>query len=186
MIRTCPYYATIARNPIFKDEKLNLSIFELNKIDQQKPIFSSENDFETAKPNWTDSANKSKEQAYSGSFSEKIDEFSVSCTIALDSLLSDSTSQLVISSKLKIFAVNSSECNLVISIDSDGNQYFWKGYDLSKYVKSKTSWWTASLNEIVGRSEIKKNSMLRIYVWNNKKNEIYIDDFKVEVFSVAN
>jgi len=181
-----PYYATIARNPIFKDEKLNLSIFELNKIDQQKPIFSSENDFETAKPNWTDSANKSKEQAYSGSFSEKIDEFSVSCTIALDSLLSDSTSQLVISSKLKIFAVNSSECNLVISIDSDGNQYFWKGYDLSKYVKSKTSWWTASLNEIVGRSEIKKNSMLRIYVWNNKKNEIYIDDFKVELFSIAN
>ena len=77
-----PYYATIAKNPVFKDEKLNLSIFELNKIDQRKRIFSSENDFETAKPNWADSANKSKEQAYSGSFSEKIGEFSVSCTIS--------------------------------------------------------------------------------------------------------
>jgi len=181
-----PFYATTAENPVFKDEKLNLSIYELNKIDERKRLFSTENDFESAKLYWAEASDKSNEQAYSGSFSEKIGEFSVGCTIALDSLLPDSTKRIVVSPKLRIFAVNSSECNLVISIDSDGKQYFWKGYDLSKYVKSKTSWWLASLNEIVGRSEIQKNSVMRIYIWNNKKNEIYIDDFKVEIFSIAN
>lgn len=181
-----PYYATTAENPVFKDEKLNLSIYELNKIDKRNRLFSTENDFESAKLYWVESPNKSNEQAYSGSFSEKIGEFSAGCTVAFDSLLSDSIQQIVISPKLKIFAINSSECNLVISIDSGGKQYFWKGYDLSKYVKSKTSWWPASINEVVNRSIIQKNSTMRIYIWNNKKNEIFIDDFKVEVFSIAN
>jgi hypothetical protein len=180
-----PAFATNAVNPVFKDEKLNLSIFGLNKTDGLKRLYSTENDFESAKPYWAESSNKSKEQAYSGSFSEKIGEFSSGCSIALDSLLSDSIKRIVVSPKLRIFAINSSECNLVISIDSGGKQYFWKGYDLSKYVKSKTSWWPASLNETIGRPEIHKNSTMRVYIWNNKKNEIYIDDFKVEVFSIA-
>ena len=40
-----PFYATTAENPVFKDEKLNLSIYELNKIDERKRLFSTENDF---------------------------------------------------------------------------------------------------------------------------------------------
>lgn len=181
-----PYYAATAKNPIFTDEKLNLSIYELNSLDSRKQIFSAENDFESEKQYWAESSNKSDAQAYSGSFSEKIGEFSAGCTIALDSLLSDSTQQIMVSPQLKLFAINNPECNLVISMDSAGNQYFWKGYDLSKYVKSKTSWWSVSLNEIINRSKLRKNSLMKIYIWNNKKNEIFIDDFKIEVFSLKN
>jgi len=179
-----PYYAATAENPFFRDDKLNLSIYELDTINKRKRLFSTENDFESAKFNWSESSNKSSKQSYSGAFSEKLSEFSAGCTISLDSLLSDSIKQLVICPELKIFAVNSSECNLVISMESNGTQYFWKGFDLTKYVKSKTSWWTASLNEIASRSEIRKNSLMKVYIWNNKKNEIFIDDFKVDIFSI--
>lgn len=181
-----PYYAVTAKNPVFTDKKLNLSIYELNSFDNKKRIFSAENDFESEKQHWAESSTKSDAQAYSGSFSEKIGEFSAGCTIALDSLLSDSIQQIMVAPKLKLFAVNNPECNLVISMDSAGNQYFWKGYDLSKYVKSKTSWWSASLNEIINRSKLRKNSLMKIYIWNNKKNEIFIDDFIIEVFSLKN
>ena len=181
-----PYYATTAENPIFKDEKLNLNIYELNTIDEKVRVFSEENDFESEKSHWTGSSNNSSEHSYSGSFSEKVGEFSVECSFSLDSLLSDSIKQIVISPKLKIFAVNSSECNLVISMASSGKEYFWKGFDLSKYAKSKASWWSASCNLVIGKSEIKENSLMKIYIWNNKKNEIYIDNFIVEVFSVSN
>jgi len=180
-----PYYAVTAENPVFKDEKLKLFIFELNMIDKRERLFSTENDFESLKPYWNETPNKSNEQANSGAFSEKLGEFSVNCSVLLDSLLPDSAKQIVISPKLKIFAVNSSECNLVISLDSGGKQYFWKGYDLNKYVKSKAGWWSASLNEIIERSEIQKNSTMKVYIWNNKKNEIYIDNFEVEVFAIS-
>lgn len=181
-----PYYAATAENPVFKDEKLKLFIFDLNTIDQRVRLFSSGNDFESLKPYWNETPNKNNEQAYSGVFSEKLGEFSANCSVPLDSLLPDSVRQIVISPKLKIFAVNSAECNLVISLESAGKQYFWKGYDLSKYVKSKAGWWAASLNEIIEQSEIQKNSTMKVYIWNNKKNEIYIDNFVVEVFSIAN
>lgn len=180
-----PYYASLAENPVFRDEKLNLSIYELNDIKRREKVFSTVNDFESPEPCWNETLNKSSELACSGVYSEKLGEFSANCSLSLDSLLPDCAPQIVVSPKLKIFAINSSECNLVISLDSGEKQYFWKGYDLNKYVKSKAGWWSASLSEIIERSEIQKNSTMKVYIWNNKKNEIYIDDFKVEVFAIS-
>ena len=180
-----PAFATTAANPVFKDEKLNLVIFELNGIEKGQRLFSTENGYESPKEYWSQSPNRSNVHAYSGTFSEKAGEFSASCSIPLDTLLTDSNLKLSVFTKLQIFAPNEAECNLVISIESKGEQYFWQGFDLSKYVKSKGSWWLASNNLVIDRSTIRKNSTFKIYIWNNKKNEIYIDDFKVELFSVS-
>lgn len=180
-----PAFATTAVNPVFKDEKLNLVIFELNGLGKGQQLFSTENDYESPKEYWSQSSNRSNVHAYSGSFSEKAGEFSAICSIPLDSLLSDSNPKLTVFSKLQIFALNEAECNLVVSMESNGEQYFWQGFNLSKYVKSKGSWWSASNNLVIDRLTIRKNSMIKIYIWNNKKNEIYIDNFKVELFSVS-
>jgi len=180
-----PAFATTAVNPVFKDEKLNLVIFELNGIEKGQRLFSTENGYESLKEYWSQSPNRSNVHAYSGTFSEKAGEFSEICSFSLDSLLTDSNPKVTVFSKLQIFATNEAECNLVVSMESNGEQYFWQGFNLSKYVKSKGSWWSASNNLVIDRSTIRKNSMIKIYIWNNKKNEIYIDDFKVELFSVS-
>ena len=179
-----PYFASSAVNPIFKNEELKMYIYELNNLDNRDKLFSSENDFESTYAFWNDTPDKSDVQPYSGSFSENLGEYSTCCTISLDSLLSDSISQLVVNSELMIFANKDASCNLVICMDSDGEQYFWQGFDLNKYVKSKGSWWSASCNIVFERSSIRNHSLLKVYVWNNKKNEIKIDDFEVELFSV--
>ena len=174
-----PAFAATAANPVFWDEKLNLFIFELNGIGKGQRLFLTENGYESPKEYWSQSPNRSNVCAYSGTFSEKAGEFSASCSIPLDTLLFDSNPKLSVFSKLQIFATNDAECNLVISMESNGEQYFWQGFNLNKYVKSKGSWWPASCNLVIDRSAIHKGSKLRIYVWNNKKNEIYIDNFKV-------
>jgi hypothetical protein len=181
-----PYYATTAENPVFKDEKHNLFIFELKDFARRARLFSTENDFESERPFWKQSSGKSNEQVYAGSYSEKPVEFSSSFSISLDSLNLDSIRQMIVSPKLKIFAGYDAECSVVISMNSNGEQYFWRGFNLSKYVKSKGSWWPASFNEIIEEDTIRTNTTLNVYVWNNKKNEIYIDDFEVEVFSIEN
>jgi 4-amino-4-deoxy-L-arabinose transferase-like glycosyltransferase len=180
-----PAFATTAVNPVFKDEKLNLDIFELNGLGKGQLLFSTENDYESSKEYWSQSSSRSSVHAHSGSFSEKAGEFSAICSFPLDTLFTDSITKLTVFTKLQIFAANEAECNLVVSIESNGEQYFWQGFNLSKYVKSKGSWWLASNNLVIDKSAIRKNSMIKIYIWNNKKNEIYIDDFKVELFLVS-
>ena len=174
-----PAFATTAENPVFKDEKLNMAIFELNDFGKGKQIFSTENDYESPKEYWSLSSNRSNVRSYSGVYSEKADEFSAICNVPLDSLLSDSIQKLTVYSTLRIYAPSDAECSLVVSVESNGEQSFWQGFNLNKYVKSKGSWWPASCNLVIDRSAIHKGSKLRIYVWNNKKNEIYIDNFKV-------
>lgn len=180
-----PAFATTAVNPVFADEKLNLIIFELKDLGKGQPLFSTENGYESPKDYWSQSPNRSNIHAYSGYFSEKTGEFSAICSLPIDSLLTDSIKKLTVFSRLRIFATNEAECNLVISMESKGEQYFWQGFNLNKYVKSKGSWWSASNNLVIDRLAIRKNSIIKIYIWNNKKSEIYMDDFKVELFSVS-
>ncbi len=178
-----PAFATTVENPVFKDEKLNLILFELKDLGKGQQLISTENDYESPEKYWSQSPNRSKDHPYSGLFSEKVNEFSSIFSVSADSLLSDSITKLTIFSKLHIFAADDGECNLVVSMESDGEQYFWQGFNLTKYVKTKGSWWSASCNLIIDRSAIRKNSLIHIYIWNNKKNEIYIDNFRVELFA---
>ncbi len=180
-----PDYAVSASNPVFSDKKLNFYLYDLgsNKHSRQL-LFKAENDFETPAKHWNDATDLIGDRVFSGKYSEKLGEFSVCCTIPVDSLLTDSVKQIVVSPKLRILAVNSADCNLVITIENNGKQYFWKGFELGKYIKSKGGWWLASVNEMIKRADIHANSVMKIYVWNNKKNEIYIDDWKIGIYSV--
>ncbi len=182
-----PDYAVSASNPVFSDKKLNFYLYDLgsNKHSRQL-LFKAENDFESPAKHWNNATDLTVDRAFSGKYSEKLGEFSVCCTIPIDSLLTNSVKQIVVSPKLKILAVNSAECSLVIAMETDGKQYFWKGFELSKYIKSKGGWWQASVNEIIKRADIQANSVMKIYVWNNKKNEIYIDDWKIGIYSLDN
>lgn len=181
-----PYYANRPVNPVFADEKLNLAVYELDNFGNSQKLFSTLNDFESEKPYWNQPSNISNEQVDSGKWSEKTGEFSVNCSIPLDSFLNESVVQIVVLPKLRIFANKNSKCNLVISMESGGEQYFWKGFDLSKYDKSSGNWWTASVNEVIDKSAIRANSMMKVYIWNNEKNEIYIDNFGIDILSTKN
>ncbi len=180
-----PFYAVSASYPVFSDKKLNFYLYDLgnNKLSQQL-LFKAGNNFETPARFWNNATDLVGDRVFSGKYSEKLGEFSVCCTIPIDSLLTDSIKQIVVSPKLEILAVNSAECSLVITMETNGKQYFWKGFELSKYIKSKGSWWQSAVNEIIKREDIKANSVMKIYVWNNKKNEIYIDDWKIWIYSV--
>lgn len=180
-----PFYAVSASYPVFSDKKLNFYLYDLgnNKLSQQL-LFKAENNFETPAKFWNNATDLVGDRVFSGKYSERLGEFSVCCTIPIDSLLTDSIKQIVVSPKLEILAVNSAECSLVITMETNGKQYFWKGFELSKYIKSKGSWWQSAVNEIIKREDIKANSVMKIYVWNNNKNEIYIDDWKIWIYSV--
>jgi hypothetical protein len=42
------------------------------------------------------------------------------------------------------------------------------------------------VHETIETTAVKKNTLLKIYLWNNEKNEIFIDNFGVEILSSEN
>lgn len=63
----------------------------------------------------------------------------------------------------------------VISIDFNGKNLFWDGRPL----KGTLNKWVQMEETFAIPSSINKNNQISIYVWNNSKEEILIDDLKM-------
>jgi hypothetical protein len=128
---------------------------------------------------WTNMHTLSKEKAYSGKFSSKIDsvnQYSFGLSNTFNNL-SDTLPTSVDVSVWVYFPETKIKSSLVISIDSVSKNIFWKGVPLADSVKAANQW-----QEIKVSFEIPKKIMptdnIKIYVWNNEKRTFYVDDIK--------
>ena len=74
---------------------------------------------------------------------------------------------------------DSTEAQIVVSIETDGNAYFWNSGGLNNFILSDENWKKTAIEYSIKKAEIKPNSLLKVYVWNPKKQECLIDDFKI-------
>lgn len=185
-----PYYATMVEpdnfKTIYKNEKLKFSILELTKVAYK--IIETTNDFETEIPFW----NYPKEQLVntnfkSGATAHKIDEYSSTFQLYLDSISVDVASNLKIKTEVYQLFKDSTEAQIVVSIESNNEVYYWKSAGLTSPIAAGTiddesEWKNVDMEFSVNKGELKSNSLLKIYVWNPKKQECLIDDFKITLF----
>lgn len=180
-----PYYATMLEPDnfkiIYKNEKLNFSILELSKIAYK--ITESTNDFEAEIPFW----NYPKEQLVgnnfkSGATAHKVDEYSSTFQLYLDSISMDIASSLKIKTEVYQLFKDSTEAQVVVSIESNNEVYYWKSAGLNFYIDNESYWKKVDMEFTVNKGELKPNSLLKIYVWNPKKQHCLIDDFKITLF----
>ena len=180
-----PYYTTILEpenfNIIYKNEKLNLSILELTKIAYK--ITESINNFESEIPFW----NYPKEQLVgndlkNGKNAHQVDEYSSTFQLYLDSISIDIASSLKIKTEVYQLFKDSTEAQVVVSIESNNEVYYWKSAGLNFYTDNESDWKKVDMEFTVNKGELKPNSLLKIYVWNPKKQHCIIDDFKFTLF----
>ena len=71
----------------------------------------------------------------------------------------------------------------VISIDNatDNKNVFWAGNPIKDKVKEYNKWVQVS-ESFKLPANIDPKNILKLYVWNNSKEEILLDDFKVEFY----
>jgi len=75
-----------------------------------------------------------------------------------------------------------SNAKLVFSIEKNGKSLIWEGRDIDRYLKMSSQWarvyMTVNISvPLTGDEDVK------IYCWNEKKKNVWMDDFRMNVFS---
>ncbi len=139
------------------------------------------NDYEKEYPNWTKSYSLDNTFAFSGNRSEKLDSknvYSSTFSALFQDLNKKGKVAFEISGKLKFRKDKSAM--LVMEVQRNKTNYSWQGIDLNDYYTGKTDW-EKIIATIVPDKELQKDDVIKIYIWNNQNNTLWIDDFKVEI-----
>lgn len=152
-------------------------LFSCNKGKNNGTTFS--NDMDNVKM-WNNPANVVKGIAHSGNYSCKLDTANI-YSFGFNTLLGDALTQMPkkINVSLWVYSLISNPASsLVVEINNNGQQIFWKNADFKTTV-SKTKDWTEIKASFDLPTNLNPKDELKIYVWNPKKQELYVDDFNI-------
>lgn len=158
------------------------SIDEFLNFNKVKPVYTSFCDFENDPDNFWKNINISKEKSHSGNFSAYIDstmEYGLTFKSSELSALIDKPYNLQFSSYF--LSQSYIDAEIVVSINSEGKNIYYKSYNLKDLVKEKNVWTYTQL--IFPLPVIKsKDFELAIYIWNTGKSEFWYDDFGFKIY----
>ncbi len=184
-----PNYArniSSANKLVFEDKDLDIAIYEMKGLpltDQSgTPLLASFNDFENASPFWKhNDQDLSGDIKYAGAKSNRVSEFSSTFEYPLDSLLCTEPNGLLIQCSLFCYAEDKTSSSLIVSLENNEGTYFWKAFEINRYLKAYSNWWPLSYEITILPEELKAGSSLKVYVWNNDKAAVYIDNFQIKI-----
>lgn len=183
-----PYFVkeiTSSEPAIFEDKQLLIAFFQIKTDGNVSPgvtLISSLNDFESSAVYWDLNGNEITEtQKFDGQKALKLNEFSSVFAFPLDSLPLDQFGKILISSRVYCNFSEKTKANLVFSVENEKGSYYWQGQPVDQFVKAYANWWPAKFERVIKTSEIKKGSILKVYVWNIDKQEGFIDHFEVSI-----
>lgn len=177
-------------NPkVYQNQALNIAIYELKVQPQAKKIGSqllySQNDFEKKYLCWDQVEAQIEPNApHRGKAAYRSNEFSATFNFPLDELKKSPESGLRIQAKAFLKTSGANRAKLVISLENAEGAYVWQAQDLNKFLKVYGQWLPVEFVLDVPQAGIKPNSRLKIYVWNEDKTEIGVDDFEVNLWAL--
>ncbi|WP_159518783.1 ArnT family glycosyltransferase [Sunxiuqinia indica] len=181
-----PFYAQEkqAGEVVFDDSVLNIQLFRIEEFREPDVVFQSTNNFESANSVWS-GFQKDEQYVYSGSFSSRVDGYSSTITIELDSLNLENLHQLIIESTFYINLIDDADPSFVISAEREDEHALWKGISFKNQMKSFGNWMPVYINEQIDLDKIKPGSVLKIYIFNPEQAEMYLDDFTVKLMVLS-
>lgn len=185
-----PYYARniCADNPlVFENKDLGMAIYQLNSIEIPEltgaQLINSLNNFEGPFNYWG-YCETSNQVAANGKYAGKVGLYSSTLALAIDSLNIHSYTRLVVTTSVKCFFKEKANCSLVVSLENNEGTYEWKGLDVEPFIKAYAHWWPVKYEQTFNVNLIKSASVLKVYIFNENENEVYIDDFEVKVIGL--
>lgn len=111
-------------------------------------------------------------------------EYSSTFEYPLDSLYLDHSNTLVINCNLYCYFESATNSKVIISVENENDTYIWRDFSIGKYIGAYSNWWQAKCETEINCNELKKNSILKIYIWNEDKKTGYIDNFEVRLIKL--
>jgi hypothetical protein len=133
-------------------------------------------DFEGDAPGYTD------EMAFSGNKSYHVtkDKLYLNLLVVNTVNLGKDSSLLNVSGKIFVKQkFDSKDVVLVVSREGDNSPYFYKTFGLSDLAKANK--WSGFDFNITLAPAASEDELLKVYFWNRKRKEFWIDDIKIKV-----
>lgn len=184
-----PYYVrhiSPENELIFENKELNIALYELREFTipehSEFVLLSSINDFENPLPLWKqDDRDLSEDIKYAGAKSNRVRLFSSTFEYPLDSLQGKDFHNLFVQCSLFSYAEDKTSARIIVSLENNGEAYFWKALELDKYIRAYSNWWPVSFNVAIPQTDFKSESSLKIYVWNKDEKPVHIDNFGIRI-----
>ncbi len=145
-------------------------------------LFHSMNDFEKPAPGWSiNSQHIDTVVAYSGEYSNKIDSINIySSTFNTTFSKLPPTKNNLFRITLKALTSPTADPLIIFQVIREGKTVIWKGEHIRNMITCDGKWNNVCMFKHLYEN-VNKNDNLRIYVWNNSKGNVWIDDFKIEI-----
>ncbi len=175
---------------IYLNEQLGIHISKTEEVvnpeTHGKEIIYSKIGFEENEKinNWNFSPDQIRTQpSFGGRRSYLCPEYSVTYTQLLDSNELE-FNQIFLDAKLKVWVADQSKASLVISLEKEGEMVHYRKVEIQNYLVAFSSWSTIDLSTLVETKLIPMGTNLKIYLWNPGLDDIYIDNFEVELIGM--
>lgn len=171
------------------NRQLKLKYYNLSRIVEPplngRPLLSSLNDFTPSKKldYWKGEITAlDSNQSNSVPSSNKVEQYSYTFTLNIDSIQLKPKESLYISTSLQTRLSKNLDCKLIFSVESNKDVYLYEAIDLNPFQNVYTHWWKVSGYATLPFEQIQPNSLLKVYVWNQSSESIHVDDFNIELF----
>ena len=187
-----PYYAkniSSTNTLLFENKELNISIYEMNDFSipeiTELTLLNTLNDFEKSIQNWNQT-DISTEIRYTGEKSNMVAKYSSTFKYSVDSLHITDSNSLLIQCNLYCYFEDETDSRIVVSIADDSGVYVWQALAINKYLKAYSSWWPVEFEVSIKNKELRKDSQLKVYLWNINNDIAYIDNFGIKIIQIKN
>ena len=150
---------------------------------REESIMTESNDFETPNSHWSDySGSVTSQYSLSGAVSCEVPAhgFSASYTLPFSELTTISANVVHLVCSIHIRTEQVGAVEVVLIAEEDGETKLWHSGGGDSFEPSGGNWWRAVKHQEYDL-ELLSNATLRVYVWNRGGDNIFIDDFKIEV-----
>jgi len=184
-----PYYArniSPTNELLFESKKLDLTLYKMLTFlipdHSETPLLETFNDFENAVPYWRQNDQElSGEIKYAGARSNRISEYSSTFDYPLDSLQWEDLHDLLVQCSLFCYVTDRTSTKIIVSLENNGDTYFWEAIEINRYIKAYSNWWPVSFDVTIPKEDLRGGARLKVYVWNNDKQTVYIDNFGINI-----
>ena len=182
--RQLPFYARSldGMQELFKDSVLNISIYKLNGIDNpDETIDYTLNDYESVSlKNWrTQKKDITDRFVFRGNSSHVAPKYSSTYELPMDGLEIENAKTILITANLKAHFNKATNAKMIVEIVNEEGSYFWESMSVDHFVKAYNNWWPIHYETFIAKEEIKPNSILKVYMYNEDEETIYVDDFEI-------
>ena len=187
-----PYYArniSPTNELLFESKELDLTLYKMITFHipdhSETPLLETFNDFENAVPYWRQNdLDLTSEIKYAGARSNRISEYSSTFEYPLDSLQWKGSHKLLVQCSLFCYTIDKTSTKIIVSLENSEDTYFWKAFEIDRYIKAYSNWWPVSFDVTIPKEDLRADSRLKVYVWNNDKQTVYIDNFGINIIDL--